>query len=398
MENNNAAPASLVVARIVYGVNWFNIAAVFPLIAADLGQDVSLLGAISAAFLVGVGTFQIPSGIFAARYGLRTAAISGIAVSSAAALATGLVSEAYQLIWLRFAVGLGMAFFFSSGVVLIANYYYSAGGRKSAGFSIGIMNSAHSVGGIIGIFAWIVVAAAVGWRASLVLSGAVGLATALLLAATIPRPGAAPQQALGRKDIIRVLASRPLVSLGLVLTGIQASWAITLTFLVVYLQGLGVPLEQAGIIASLSLVSAIVSAPLVGRVYDRKVQDARKILLACAIGITAGMAAMASASITAVAAAVIAIGFSAGGAFTVAYARARRVPVADNRQGSSAILHHGGALNVAWVNGLSLLGILWMPVVFSYAVKYAGGYSFAWLLSAALAALFAVIPLSRIGQ
>ncbi|MEO9295623.1 MAG: MFS transporter [Nitrososphaera sp.] len=398
MENNNAAAsASLVIARIVYGINWFNIAAVFPLIAADLCQDVSLLGAISAAFLVGVGTFQIPSGIFAAKYGLRTTTISGIAVSSAAALATGLVSEAYQLTWLRFAVGLGMAFFFSSGVVLIANYSAGRNNNKSAGFSIGIMNSAHSVGGIIGIFTWIVVAAAVGWRASLVLSGAIGLATALLLAATIPRAGAL-RQALGMSDVIRVLTSRPLVSLGLVLTGIQASWAITLTFLVIYLQGLGTSLEQAGIIASLSLVSAIVSAPLVGRIYDRKVQDARKILLACAIGITAGMAAMASASIIAVTAAVIAIGFSAGGAFTVAYARARKVPVTNNRQGS-VIMHHGsGALNVAWVNGLSLLGILWMPVVFSYAVKNAGGYAFAWLLSAALAALFAMIPLSRIGR
>lgn len=122
MEKNNAASSSLVIARIFYGVNWFNIAAIFPLVASDLGQDVSLLGAISAAFLIGVGIFQIPSGIFAAKYGLRTTTILGIAVSSAAALATGLVSDAFQLVWLRFAVGLGMAFFFSSGIVLIANY------------------------------------------------------------------------------------------------------------------------------------------------------------------------------------------------------------------------------------------------------------------------------------
>lgn len=387
--DNLVGSISLVVARIFYGVNWFNAAAVFPLIAAELGQDVSLLGAISAAFLVGVGTFQIPSGIFAARYGLRATTISGIAVSSAAALATGLVSEASQLTWLRFVVGMGMAFFFSSGVALIANY---SAGKKSAGFSIGIMNSAHSVGGIIGIFAWILVAAAIGWRASLVLSGAIGLATALLLAATIPRGGVL-RQPLRRSDILGVLASRPLISLGLVLTGIQASWAITLTFLVVYLRDLGVPLAQAGIMASLSLISAIVSAPLVGRIYDRKVHDARKILLACGAGMVLGMAAVASASIIAIAAAVVAVGFSAGGAFTVAYARARKVPVAGWQES-----YHGGALNVAWVNGLSLLGVLWMPVVFSLAAKGAGGYPSAWLLSAAIAAVFAVVPLSRVGK
>ena len=387
-KTNNAASASLVIARIFYGVNWFNAAAVFPLITAELGQDVSLLGAISAAFLVGVGTFQIPSGIFAARYGLRATTISGIAISSAAALATGLVSEASQLTWLRFIVGTGMAFFFSSGVALIANY---SAGKKSAGFSIGIMNSAHSVGGIIGIFAWILVAAAIGWRASLVLSGAIGLATALLLAATIPRGGAS--RLLRRSDILDVLASRPLIALGLVLTGIQASWAITLTFLVVYLRDLGMPLAQAGIVASLSLVSAIVSAPLVGRIYDRKVHNARKILLACGAVVALGMATMATTSIVAIAAAVIAVGFSAGGAFTVAYARANKVPVAGWQEP-----YHGGALNVAWVNGLSLLGVLWMPVVFSLAAKGTGGYPSAWLLSAGIAAVFAIVPLSRVGK
>lgn len=256
------------------------------------------------------------------------------------------------------------------------------------------MNSAHSAGGIIGIFAWILVATAVGWRESLVISGAAGLATALLLAATLPK--GAPSQALRRSDVLGVLKNRPLLSLGAALTGIQASWAITLTFIVVYLQGLGTPLEQTGVIASLSLVSAIASAPLVGRIYDRKIQDARKILLFCAAGITIGMAAVSTANIYAIAAAAVAIGFSAGGAFTVAYARARRVPISD-RQGSAAS-YNNGALNVAWVNGLSLLGVLWMPVVFTYAVKHAGGYAPAWLLSAAIAGLFATIPLPKVGR
>jgi MFS family permease len=284
-----------------------------------------------------------------------------------------------------------MAFFFSSGVVLIASY---SSARKAAGFSIGIMNSAHSVGGIIGTFAWIIVAAATGWRASFILSGTIGVATALLLAATIPRAGS-PRQSLRGLDVLGVLKSRPLISLGLVLTGIQASWAITLTFLVVYLRGIGVPLEQAGIVASLSLISAIVSAPLVGRIYDHRIQDARKILLACAGGMVPGMASMASTSLITITAAAIAIGFSVGGAFTVAYARARKVPVIDGQ--GAAVLYHGGALNVAWVNGLSLLGVLWMPVVFSFAAKNAG-YASAWLLSAAIAALFATIPLSKVGR
>src|ERR1044071_8232024 len=107
--SNLAASASLIIARTFYGVNWFNIAAIFPLIALEFDQDVALLGSMSAAFLIGVGAFQVPSGIFAARYSPRTSAIAGIAISSAAALVSGLVFEGSQLIWLRFIVGSGMA-------------------------------------------------------------------------------------------------------------------------------------------------------------------------------------------------------------------------------------------------------------------------------------------------
>ena len=40
---------------------------------------------------------------------------------------------------------------------------------------MGILNSADSLGGIIGIFGWIAIAELVGWRTSLILSGSLGL-------------------------------------------------------------------------------------------------------------------------------------------------------------------------------------------------------------------------------
>src|SRR5918911_233153 len=180
---NVAASSSIIIARIFYGVNWFNVAAIFPLISMDFGQDISLLGSISAAFLIGVGIFQIPAGVFAAKYTSRTSAVFGIALSSTAALFYAFSSEPSQLVWLRFIVGAGMAFFFSSGVTLIARY----SGPRHSGFSIGLMNSAHSVGGILGIFVWIIVAQMVGWRLSLVLSGAIGILTAIMMIVVIPR-------------------------------------------------------------------------------------------------------------------------------------------------------------------------------------------------------------------
>lgn len=429
---SDAAASSLIIARIIYGVNWFNVAAIFPFIALEFNKDVSLLGSITAAFLIGVGLFQIPAGIFAVKYGPRTSAIFGILISSTASLLYGFASEASQLIWLRFLVGLGMAFFFSSAIILIARY----GKRGSPGFSIGMMNSAHSMGGIIGIFAWIMVAQTFGWRTSLILSGALGLVTALLIIIAVPKGEreltvehanrtqnklhkSRRQGELKTSSVLRILSKRPLIYLGLVLIGIQAAWALELTFIVVYLRNLGFSAEITGVIASLPLVSAIVSAPLIGGFYD-KIRDSRKVLLICGIGMSMAIAGMAIDSLYIVIACTISTGFFSGGAFTVVYEKARTLPIlnitnernktfaptengkdinTDNTHDSSTepSSHYFDAIKVAWVNGLSLIGVLWMPVAFSNIATQAG-YELAWILSAAVIALFVFVPLSKLSK
>ena len=436
-----AAPASLIIARIIYGVNWFNVAAIFPLIALDFKSDVSLLGSMTSAFFIGIGLFQVPAGIFAAKYNPRTSAIFGIAMSSGAVLLYALASEASELIWLRFMVGFGMAFFFSSAITLIARY----GKRGFPGFSIGIMNSAHSMGGIIGIFGWIVIAQFLGWRTSLILSGSLGLIAGLLMIIAIPKGerelrsddensgenriynnkkinNATREEQLKMRHVLRVLSNRPLLYLGLVLTGIQAAWAIELTFIVVYLGGLGFSVQITGIIASLPLISGIVSAPLIGRIYD-KISNARKVLLICGIGMSMALAGISIDSLYIVIICATFTGFFSGGAFTVVYTKARTVPILDTAEckneaaaanvkgkdkmngdynhidASSDASRHNflDPIKVAWVNGLSLIGVLWMPIAFSYIVVETG-YKAAWIFSAVVTGLLIIIPMSKVSK
>ncbi|HKH89765.1 MAG TPA: MFS transporter [Nitrososphaera sp.] len=419
----------MIITRIVYGINWFNVAAIFPLVALEFNKDVSLLGSASAAFFMGIGLFQIPAGIFAAKYNPRSSAIIGIMISSTAALLCGAVSEASQLIWLRFTVGVGMAFFFSSAVILIAKY----GKRGFPGFSIGIMNSAHSMGGIIGIFAWIILAQMVGWRLSLIFSGGLGLVTAFLMIMTIPRSDLTAEhdgrmdnnkayrptrqgEKLKISDAVRVLSNRALAYLGLVLIGIQTAWAIELTFIVIYLQTLGFSAELAGIIAILPLVFAIVSAPLIGAFYD-KVRDTRKVLFICGVGMTMAIAGLSLGSLYVIITSVILTGFFSGGAFTVVYEKARTLlieGIPDPRTNSATTLEanrrnfqdknnlvndssYYDTLKVAWVNGLSLIGVLWTPIVFSYVAQQRS-YELAWILSALVTALFTIIPTSKLSK
>lgn len=425
LSSDAEASFSLIVARIVYGINWFNISAIFPLIALEFDKDVSLLGSMSAAFFIGVGLFQIPAGIFAARFNPRTSAIVGIMITSAAALLCGLVVSSSQLIWLRFMVGFGMAFFFSSAVILIAKY----GKRGFPGFSIGIMNSAHSMGGIIGIFAWIIIAQMVGWRPSLILSGVLGLGTALFMIMTIPKSKLIDDgdskvddksyqptrkgQEFNIFATLSVLSNRTLVCLGLILVGIQAAWAVELTFLVIYLENLRFSVQFGGIIASLPLVFAIISAPLIGRFYD-KAKDTKRVLVICGIGTSIAIAGLSIDNLYTIITSVILTGFFSGGAFTVVYEKARTVLInsavdhrrtatspdidanernfAERKEHFLSDSSYFDTLKVAWVNGLSLIGVLWTPLAFSYLVEESN-YGLAWIISAAITAVFVITPI-----
>jgi hypothetical protein len=54
-------------------------------------------------------------------------------------------------------------------------------------------------------------------------------------------------------------------------------------------------------------------------------------------------------------------------------------------------------LKVAWVNGLSLIGVLWIPIVFSYVAQQRS-YELAWILSALVTALFTIIPTLKLSK
>ena len=236
-----------------------------------------MLGIISASFLIGVGLFQVPAGIIAAKYGLRNMAIYGIMIASTAALVTGLASGTTQITILRFLIGIGMACFFGPSVMLVSRYL----GKESEGLGIGLLNSAHALGGIVGLFGWVVLAEALGWRASLILSGGLGIATALMLSRALIKEEVKVSEDFRIKisDILKTIFNKSLIILGFTLLGFQAGSSMILTFSVFYfVDHLNIHPVDAGLIASLSLVVALVSSPLFGRIYD-KIGNAKKLAI-----------------------------------------------------------------------------------------------------------------------
>jgi MFS family permease len=360
----NRAPSvfSLIIARILYSINWFNIASIFYFIALDFKQDISMLGLITSSFLIGIGIFQIPAGIFAAKYGPRKIAIYGILITSSAAFLSGLSTDLFQMVVLRFIVGLGMACFFGPSVILISKYL----GKGSEGLGVGLLNSAHALGGIIGIFGWIILAEVTGWRISLMLSGLLGIVTGLLLIIALIREKIQIDFGIKISELRQILFNKSLIVLGLALLGFQIGSNLTLTFIV------------------FNLIIALISSPLFGKIYDR-IKDAKKLLIISGIVMSSSMAMIAANTLYVIILSIIIAGFFLAGGFVIVYTKAKQV---------KGLHTEYETLAVSYVNGISLFNAFWVPIVFSFIVNQSG-YSLAWFLGGFITLLL-VLPLFKL--
>lgn len=383
MEQYKVATLTLMLARIIYTINWFNIASIFYLIALDFREDIAMLGIITASFLIGVGLFQVPAGIIAAKHGPRKIAIYGIVIASSAALITGLASDITQITILRFLIGIGMACFFGPSVILVSKYL----GKESEGLGIGLLNSAHALGGILGLFGWVMLAEVMGWRITLVLSGGLGLVTALMLSIALLKDEDRIQKEFRIKisEVVETLFNKSLIVLGLTLLGFQAGSSMILTFSVFYfVDHLKINPVTAGLIGSLSLIVALLSSPLFGRIYD-KIGNAKKLLFISGVLSAVSIAGVATDSLYIIIISVIITGFFLSAGFVIVYARAKEV---------NKFQPHYQTLAVSFVNGISLFGVFWIPVLFSFIVNGLG-YEIAWLLGG-LVVLLLVLPVLKL--
>ncbi|MGH9950692.1 MAG: MFS transporter [Nitrososphaeraceae archaeon] len=404
------AVISLMLARIFYTVNWFNIPSIFFFIAVDFDEDISVLGFITASFFIGVGLFQVLAGILASKYSLRKIAILGIAIASIAVFFSAFSIDLFSIAVLRFIVGVGMAFFFGPSVILITEYV----GRQSEGLGMGLLNSAHAIGGIIGLFIWVLVAEIFGWRTSIVLSAIAGLITVIILQRWLPKgseqrvettldmddePMNETQNSgsdidVGQRrvnfkikfdQVQNVLFNKSLIKLGLVLLGFQVGSGLIWSFIVFYLADhIRIDPALAGLIGSLNLIVALISSPLVGKVYD-KLGNARKLLAISGIisAVSVMMIGVLQSQIYLIGISVVVAGFFLSWGFVIVYVKAKQVDTQS--------LPTYQTLSVSYVNGISLFGAFWIPILFASIINQFG-YSTAWIVGGAIF-LVLVLPI-----
>ena len=367
---NHIALTSLILGRVIYAVNWYNMAAVFSLVALELKQDVSGLGFVTAAFFVGIGVLQVPGGILAAKAGPRLSVICGTTIASLAALLTGFAGNLAEIAALRFFVGAGMAFVFAPGVILVTRFLR----KGSEGLGVGIYNSAFNLGGAVGLSGWAMLAVTVGWRNSLVMSGLLGLVTSILVVVFVPKDTLRSGFRIDPHRLKLILSDKWLIALSIALLGLGVGSTVVGNFMAYYLENVSeLGVGQAGTIASLVVVSAVLTAPFSGRIFDR-FGNAKWLLLATSALMTMGIGVAFLGTLYSAITSGILVGLASGAGFTFGFAAAREANRFDPEYETLA---------VSWANSISLFGNFLPPLLFSYvAIQFS--YSTAWLCLALL--------------
>lgn len=379
---NRLAVATVLANRLFYSINWFSIPPIFYLIALDLHEQVSGLGLISSAFLVGIGSFQVPGAILSAKFGPRKICIVGMVILSVSALLCAAVSSIELIALLRFFSGMGMALFFPPSISLMTAH--SKPGQ--AGFVLGLNNAVASLGGGIGLAVWAIVGTSIGWRLSLVLIGGLGLASTAFIFLTVPRDAPVRDFQLRLPDLKRLFLDRWLLLVGCVLLAYNVGNTLVATFAEVYLHdALGLSAGLSGGIGSLVILAGLFTAPLAGRFHDRVVK-VKAVLAASGLAMAGAVALPSLSTPAAVAAAAVIVGLASGVGYTFAFGTAWNSYTRKSER----------AIALSWVNSIQLLFSFWSPYLFSFVVV-GWGYQLAWLTGGLYTVVFIFpIVLSRV--
>jgi MFS family permease len=367
----------LVLLRITYAYNWFDVGPGFPAISGTFGLSPSAWGILLAAFLVGAGLLQVPSGFLARRYGARVVALSGAALLGVAALASAGAPSFLALVGLRLAAGAGAGLFFSPAIALVASLHPEG----SRGIPVGTFSSAFSAGAALGIFASALAIPEVGWRGSLAIGGVLLLVLTAVGFLGVPRwAGRAPPRIPGRTWAVpAVLRSRAVWGVGVAFVGLEGASMSAGQYFVPYAESIRswAP-ALAGAVGAVFVFPSLFGGPIGGRLAERF--QNRRTQLALVTGVPAiPMFLLPFAGLAPTL--VIAATFSVGGgmAYAMMYILPHYLP---------GLAQDDVPLAIGLLNGIQLGGGASIALLIGWVIDRAG-YTVAWQVLAVLI----VVPL-----
>ena len=262
---------------IRYGVN-----AILPAIRADLGISATEAGILSSAVFLGMAIFVMPCSYLGEQKSLRRTISLCAILWSGVTVACGFAGNVLTLAACRFGVGAGNSAYAALSTAMLTSWYK----KSSWGATLGLYNTAMTIGGIIGMILFAAVADTMGWRMSFYIVGGISLVVSLL-SLLLPEnkklmyEQAAAAAAEGDKNEVKQvklnLADTFKMLLGnksLLIMCFAAGFAvmtlnISSTFQSTYfVEGMGMSQTEAAAIATLSTPISLIVCPLGGVVLD----------------------------------------------------------------------------------------------------------------------------------
>ena len=254
-----------------------------PSMEADIPELVSgeNFGRLMAIFLWIYALMSPISGIIADKLNRKWLIVGSLFVWSAVTYAMGYATSYNQVYWLRALMGVSEALYIPAGLSLIADYHQ----QKTRSLAIGIHMTGLYVGSALGGFG-ATIAATYSWHTTFHYFGIVGVVYAVVLVFLLREQKVVEPKTISLSDI--VTNEKPSVFQGLALLFTNISfWVILFYFAIISLPGwatknwlptlfsdnLGIPMEQAGPLATITIsLSSLFGVIFGGILSDRWVQ------------------------------------------------------------------------------------------------------------------------------
>jgi predicted MFS family arabinose efflux permease len=216
------------------GLGRFAYALLLPAMRADLQWSYAVAGAMNTANAVGYLIGALAAAPLAARVGDKRGFLTGMLLTAASLLATGLGTDTVVLALLRVVTGAGGALSLITGGALAAAAG-GGGGRGRPALALGVYFGGAGFGMVLSAFAVPALVAALGWRSGWIVLAVLGLLGA---AVSVPALLRAPDVAghgipLARSLSLRATRGMRAVLISYVLFG--AGYIAYTTFIVAYL-------------------------------------------------------------------------------------------------------------------------------------------------------------------
>ena len=262
---------------IRYGVN-----AILPAIQSDLGISATEVGVFSSAVFLGMAIFVMPFSYLGEQKSQRRTISLCAILWSGVTVICGFATNALTLTLCRFGVGAGNSAYAALSTAMLTSWYK----KSSWGTTLGLYNTAMTLGGIIGMILFAAVADTMGWRMSFYIVGGISLVISLLslllpdnkklmaeqaAAAAEGSANEVKQVKLNMADTFKMLLGNKSLLIMCLAAGFAVmTLNISSTFQSTYfVQVKGMSLTAAAGIAALSTPFSLIACPVGGVILDK---------------------------------------------------------------------------------------------------------------------------------